>query len=80
CIAGALREDEYRAKLVRAGFIAVDIEPTRVYDVEAARAFLSREGVDIDAIAPQVEGKLVSAFIRATKPDGCCAPGCCSRQ
>ncbi|MBV9305605.1 MAG: arsenite methyltransferase [Acidobacteriaceae bacterium] len=78
CIAGALQEDEYHSKLKAAGFTAIEIEPTRVYDVEDARAFLSGEGIDVDAITPQVEGKFMSAFIRATKPNGCCAPGCCS--
>ncbi|MFL6452205.1 MAG: arsenite methyltransferase [Bryobacteraceae bacterium] len=78
CIAGALQEEEYQAKLRAAGFAAIEIEPTRVYDIEDARAFLSGEGIDVEAIAPQVEGKFMSAFIRATKPGGCCAPGCCS--
>src|SRR4051812_21237654 len=78
CIAGALQEEEYRAKLTAAGFAAVDIEPTRIYDIEDARTFLAGEGVDVDAIAQQVEGKFMSAFIRATKPAGCCAQGCCS--
>jgi SAM-dependent methyltransferase len=78
CIAGALQDEEYRAKLIAAGFAAVEIEPTRVYDIEDARAFLSGEGIDVDAIAPQVQDKFMSAFIRASKPAGCCAPGCCS--
>jgi arsenite methyltransferase len=78
CIAGSLQDHEYSAKLTAAGFAAVEIEPTRVYDIEDARVFLSAEGIDVDAIAPQVEGKFMSAFIRATKPNGCCAPGCCS--
>ena len=78
CIAGALGEQDYRAKLTAAGFTKVEIEPTRVYDIEDARAFLSAEGIDVDAIAPEVEGKFMSAFVRATKPAGCCAPGCCS--
>lgn len=78
CIAGALGEEDYRAKLTAAGFANVDIEPTRVYDIEDARAFLSAEGIDVDAIASEVEGKFMSAFVRATKPAGCCAPGCCS--
>ena len=56
----------------------IDIEPTRVYDVEDARNFLSGQGVDVDAIAPLVQGKFMSAFIRATKPVSCCAPGCCA--
>jgi arsenite methyltransferase len=78
CIAGALRDSEYTEKLANAGFAAVDIEPTRIYELEDARAFLSGQGVDVDAMASQVEGKFMSAFIRATKPAGCCAPGCCS--
>jgi len=78
CIAGALDEGDYRSKLRASGFERIDIEPTRVYDVEDARAFLSGQGVDVDAIAPQVEGKFMSAFIRASKPQSCCAPGCCS--
>jgi SAM-dependent methyltransferase len=78
CIAGALQDAEYTAKLTAAGFAAIEIEPTRVYDVEDARAFLSDEGIDVDRIAPQIENKFMSAFIRATKPNGCCAPGCCS--
>lgn len=78
CIAGALQDYEYVAKLAKAGFDAIDIEPTRIYNVEDARGFLSGQGVDVDAIAPQVEGKFMGAFIRATKPESCCAPGCCS--
>jgi SAM-dependent methyltransferase len=68
CIAGALDDYQYVAKLARAGFDHIDIEPTRVYDIEDARTFLSGQGVDVDAIAPQVQGKFMSAFIRATKP------------
>ena len=68
CIAGALAEDEYAAKLAEAGFGSVEIEPVRVYDIEDARAFLTGQGVDVDAVAPQVEGKFMSAFIRAKKP------------
>ena len=68
CIAGALEESEYRSKLAAAGFASVDIEPTRVYRVADAREFLSGQGVDVDAIAPLVDGKFLSAFIRATKP------------
>jgi len=78
CLAGALQDDEYRARLASAGFAAIDIEPTRVYDVEDARTFLSGQGIDVDAIAPQVENKFISAFVRAVKPDACCGPGCCS--
>ncbi|HXJ40658.1 MAG TPA: hypothetical protein VNH18_15365, partial [Bryobacteraceae bacterium] len=68
----------YVAKLARAGFDDIQIEPTRVYNIEDARTFLSGQGVDVDAIAPQVEGKFMSAFIRATKPAACCPPGCCA--
>jgi len=68
CIAGALQDSAYAAELAKAGFEDIDIEPTRVYDIEDARAFLSGQGVDVDAIAPQVEGKFMSAFIRARKP------------
>jgi arsenite methyltransferase len=68
CIAGALQDTEYISKLGAAGFEAIEIEPTRVYKVEDARAFLQDQGVDVDAIAPQVDGKFMSAFIRARKP------------
>ena len=68
CVAGALKDSEYMSKLTAAGFENVTIEPTRVYKVEDARQFLSAQGVDADAIASQVEGKFVSAFIRAKKP------------
>jgi len=68
CVAGALEEDDYRRKLARAGFEQIDIEPTRVYRVEEARGFLRAQGVDVDAIAPQVDGKFMSAFVRATRP------------
>ena len=81
CIAGALKDSEYVAKLANAGFEDAAIEPTRVYQIEDARAFLSGQGLDVDALAPQVEGKIMSAFIRATKPvkaEACCKPGCCS--
>ena len=83
CIAGALEENEYRSKLVSAGFEQVEVEPTRIYRVEDAREFLAREGVDVDALAPQVDGKFMSAFIRAVKPSSskdkaCCGPACCS--
>jgi arsenite methyltransferase len=77
CIAGALEESDYRTKLAAAGFESIEIEPTRVYTIEDARAFLAAEGVDVDAMAPQVEGKFMSAFVRARKPDCGCGPGCC---
>ncbi len=78
CIAGALQDYDYGAKLAKAGFDNIHIEPTRIYDIEDARAFLIGQDVDVDAIAPQVQGKFMSAFIRATKPASCCAPGCCA--
>ncbi len=68
CIAGALRDSDYRAKLARAGFEQIGIEPTRVYDVEDARQFLSGLDIDVDAIASKVNGKFISAFVRARKP------------
>src|SRR5450432_1947290 len=68
CIAGALEDYQYVAKLAKAGFDGIEIEPTRVYDIEDARTFLSGQGVDVAAMAPEVEGKFMSAFIRATKP------------
>jgi len=70
CIAGALTDAEYCEKLARAGFEAIGIEPTRVYDVEDAREFLAGKGIDVDALAPQVHGKFMSAFVRAMKPLG----------
>ena len=87
CIAGALRDEEYRDKLAKAGFQSIGIEPTRVYAVEDAREFLAGKGLDVDTLAPQVEGKFMSAFIRAVKPPpsaekstetACCGPTCCT--
>jgi SAM-dependent methyltransferase len=78
CIAGALTEDEYRDKLAAAGFTDVDLETTRVYDVEDAREFLAQSGLDADVLAPLVTGKVTSAFVRAQKPAGCCGPTCCA--
>jgi arsenite methyltransferase len=81
CIAGALEENDYRSKLVAAGFEQIDIEPTRIYRAEDAREFLAGQGIDVDAIAPQVDGKFLSAFIRAAKPvakEACCGPTCCN--
>src|SRR5580704_2440329 len=80
CVAGALEENEYRSKLASAGFEKIEIEPTRVYRVEDAREFLSGQNIDVDAIAPQVDGKFMSAFVRAVKPqrkEPCCGPTCC---
>jgi arsenite methyltransferase len=68
CIAGALEENEYRSKLAAAGFEQIELEPTRVYRVEDAREFLAGQGIDVDAIAAQVDGKFLSAFVRAVKP------------
>src|SRR5437773_1260172 len=79
CVAGALEENEYRSKLASAGFEKIDVEPTRVYRVEDAREFLSGQNIDLDAIAPQVDGKFMSAFVRAVKPQQTagCGPTCC---
>jgi arsenite methyltransferase len=78
CIAGALEEEDYRARLRAAGFVDIDLEPTRIYDIEDARVFLSEAGIAVDDIAPLVEGKFLSAFIRGTRPKtACCEPGCC---
>ena len=68
CIAGALQDTEYTSKLAAAGFKDIEIEPTRVHNVADARVFLAEQGVDVDALAPQVDGKFMSAFIRARKP------------
>ena len=80
CVAGALRDDEYTSKLEAAGFEAVDVEPWRVYQLEDARGFLAESGIDVDRLAPQVDGKVASAFIRARRPQAksCCGPTCCS--
>jgi len=75
CIAGALQDTEYASKLASAGFEGIEVEPTRTYYVEDARAFLTDQGVDVDAIAPQVDGKFMSAFIRAKKPEARGAKG-----
>jgi arsenite methyltransferase len=81
CVAGAMEEDEYRGKLAAAGFDQIEVEPTRIYRVEDAREFLAGEGINVDAIAPQVDGKFMSAFVRAVKPavkESCCGPTCCA--
>jgi arsenite methyltransferase len=82
CIAGALEEYEYVRKLAKAGFESIDVEPTRVYSIKDARQFLTGEGIDVEDIARQVEGKFMSAFIRASKPavkpKECCGQACCS--
>jgi arsenite methyltransferase len=82
CIAGALDESEYRDKLAAAGFGSIEIEPTRIYKVEEAREFLISAGVDVDTLAGLVDGKFMSAFVRAVKPleveKLCCGPACCN--
>ena len=78
CVAGALGDREYVAKLAKTGFEGIDIEPTRVYSIEDARMLLAGEGLDVDALARDMAGTFISGFIRATKPaDACCGPGCC---
>jgi len=83
CIAGALEESDYRSKLKEAGFEQVEVGPTRVYRVADAREFLSSAGIDVDAIASQVDEKFMSAFVHAVKPSNatttaCCGPTCCN--
>jgi arsenite methyltransferase len=79
CVAGALTDYQYVAKLAKAGFEDIEIEATRVYDVKDARSFLASEGVDVNRLAEQVDGRLMSAFVRARKTTAsCCAPSCCS--
>jgi SAM-dependent methyltransferase len=81
CVAGALEDREYHSKLATAGFEQIQIEPTRIYRVEDAREFLSGHNIDVDSLAPQVDGKFRSAFIRAVKPmaeQSCCASTCCT--
>jgi arsenite methyltransferase len=80
CVAGALEDVEYVKKLIAAGFEEIEIEPARIYQAEDAREILSAEGIDVNAIAPRVDGKFMSAFVRAVKPLGkepCCGPTCC---
>jgi SAM-dependent methyltransferase len=82
CIAGALEENDYRKKLAVAGFEQIEVEPTRIYRAEDAREFLAGQGIDVDALAPKVDGKFLSAFLRAVKPrhasQTCCSPTCCN--
>ena len=85
CVAGALSESEYRDKLAAAGFENIELETTRTYSVDDARAFLAESGIDVERVAPEIEGKVVSSFVRATKPAAvpaetaaCCGPTCCS--
>jgi SAM-dependent methyltransferase len=80
CVAGALGDDEFVSKLQAAGFADAAVEPWRVYQVDEARAFLAEAGIDVERIAPQIDGKVASAFIRGRKPEAksCCGPTCCS--
>jgi arsenite methyltransferase len=80
CIAGALQDEEYVAKLQDAGFVDVELDPWRVYDLADAREFLAGSGVDVDRLALQSDGRVASAFIRARRPESkaCCSPTCCS--
>jgi len=68
CVAGALEESEYRGKLAAAGFAGIDVEPTRIYTVADAAGFLKGANLDADKIGAVVDGKFMSAFIRARKP------------
>jgi len=77
CVAGALEEREYTRLLSAAGFTNVDIEPTRVYRAEDAAAFLAGSGLDVAKFSSEIEDRFMSAFVRATKPAGCCGPDCC---
>ncbi len=80
CIAGALEEHEYDAKLRAAGFTEVEVEAWRIYNVDDVRSFLTETGFDVDQLAPEVEGRFASAFVRARKPEtnSCCGPECCA--
>jgi ubiquinone/menaquinone biosynthesis C-methylase UbiE len=92
CVAGALTEQEFRSVLSESGFERIDIEPTRIYEFEDARAFLGGAGLDTEVLAREVGGRVMGAFIRATKPASkaeakasrqlataaCCGPECCA--
>jgi arsenite methyltransferase len=81
CVAGALTDREFEQKLTAAGFADVSVEPWREYGIEDARTFLAAGGLDVDALASRVDGKIASAFVRARKPASpapCCGPGCCA--
>ena len=81
CIAGALEENEYREKLARVGFESVEVEATRVYHLEEAREFIEAAGLNPEIVGPQIEGKFISAFVRAVKPaakSACCGTTCCA--
>lgn len=81
CVAGALSDKEYKQKLSSAGFESIEIETTRVYNIEDAQEFLKAAGMDADSVAPNTQDKFISAFVRATKParaQACCGPSCCT--
>ncbi len=78
CVAGALTEDEYRDKLAAAGFADIELETTRVYAIADAREVIAQSGLDADALAPLVTGRITSTFVRARKPTSCCGPTCCA--
>ncbi len=84
CVAGALDEREYVDKLSRAGFVSVSVEPTRIYTVQDARSLLESAGVEGERIAAELDGKVMGAFIRATKASvpasACCGPDCCGGE
>lgn len=86
CVAGELEEREFERLLREAGFEDPDLEPTRIYETEDARSFLEEAGLDVEAFARDIEGRFMSAFVRARKPvevevevaeTGCCGPECC---
>ena len=82
CVAGALEESEFARLLEDVGFENPTIEPTRIYEAKDAAAFLAQSGLDVASVSQEIDGKFLSAFVRATKPatsaEPCCAPGCCS--
>lgn len=75
CVAGALRDEDYAAKLAAAGFTDIGIEVTQVYEAEVARDWFKNKGVDFETVAPYIDKKFVSAFVRAVKPRKCCCGG-----
>lgn len=79
CVAGALEETEFKTLLADVGFKNASVEPTRIYQSEDARAFLTESGIDVDANLEQIDGRFMAAFVRATKPAArdCCGPSCC---
>ena len=83
CVAGALEENEYRSKLAGAGFEQIEIEPTRIYRAEDAGEWCKAKGMDLEGMAAEIDGKFMSAFVKAVKPSGaghkaCCGPACCA--